>query len=372
MSRFLISGGGTGGHIFPAIAIANAIKNREEDAEILFVGAKGRMEMTRIPKAGYKIIGLNVSGFQRKFSLVNLFKNTLFPFRLIGSLFHAYWIVKSFKPDVVIGVGGFASGPTLKMAVLQKIPTLIQEQNSFPGVTNRMLAPKVNKICAAYQEVDKYFPPEKIIITGNPIRSDIRHINKKTNEAYEFFKLDPSKKTIAIIGGSLGSKTMNVSIEASLLKIKEQHLQLIWQTGEKYYSHFFEADQSLLNGTIKIMPFVERMDYLYSVADLIISRAGAISISELSCLEKPCILIPSPNVSGDHQTKNAMVLSNKKAAIMISDNDAIKQLGDVIIETINDENRMLELSKNISQFGYPDALENIVNEIYSLKKDNNK
>ncbi len=369
MSRYLISGGGTGGHIFPAIAIANAIKNREEDAEILFVGAKGRMEMTRIPKAGYKIIGLNISGFQRQLSLTNILKNMIFPFRLIGSLIHAYWIVKRFKPDVVIGVGGFASGPTLKMAVLQKIPTLIQEQNSFPGVTNRMLAPKVDKICAAYQEVDKYFPPKKIVITGNPIRSDISLINNKMSEAYEFFKLDPNKKTIAIIGGSLGSKTMNVSIEASLMKIKEEHLQLIWQTGEKYYTHFFEADQSLLNGTIKIMPFVDRMDYLYSIADLIISRAGAISISELSCLGKPCILIPSPNVSGDHQTKNAMVLSNKNAAILISDSDAIKNLGDTIIETINDNQKMSELSKNIRQFGYPNALENIVNEIYSLKKE---
>lgn len=367
MSRFLISGGGTGGHIFPAIAIANAIRNREEDAEILFVGAKGRMEMTRIPKAGYKIIGLNVSGFQRQLSLPNILKNMIFPFRLFGSLIHAYWIVKRFKPDVVIGVGGFASGPTLKMAALQKIPTLIQEQNSFPGVTNRMLAQKVDKICVAYKEVDKYFPPKKIIITGNPIRSDICLITEKMSEAYEFFKLDPNKKTIAIIGGSLGSKTMNVSIEASLMKIKEEHLQLIWQTGEKYYTHFFEADQSLLNGTIKIMPFVDRMDYLYSVADLIISRAGAISISELSCLGKPCILIPSPNVSGDHQTKNAMVLSDKNAAIMISDSDAIKQLGNIIIETINDDKKMTELSKNIRQFGYPDALENIVNEIFSLK-----
>ncbi len=369
MSRFLISGGGTGGHIFPAIAIANAIRNREEDAEILFVGAKGRMEMSRVPKAGYEIIGLNVAGFQRKASLVNIFKNIAFPFRLIGSLVHAFMIVKKFKPDVVIGVGGFASGPTLKMAALLKIPTLIQEQNSFPGVTNRMLAKKVDKICVAYKEVDKYFPSEKIVVTGNPIRSDICLINKKQDEAYEFFKLDPNKKTIAVIGGSLGSKTMNVSIEASILKIKEEQLQLVWQTGEKYFTHFFEADQSILNGTIKIMPFVDRMDYLYSIADLIVSRAGAISISELSCLGKPCILIPSPNVSGDHQTKNAMVLSDKNATIMISDKDAIKELGDTIIETINDDKKMSELSENIRQFGYPNALENIVNEVYSLKKE---
>lgn len=368
MSRFLISGGGTGGHIFPAIAIANAIRNREEDAEILFVGAAGRMEMSRIPKAGYKIIGLTVSGFQRKISLKNILKNSIFPFRLLMSLTQAFLIIKRFKPDVVIGVGGFASGPTLKMAALLKIPTLIQEQNSFPGVTNRMLAKKVNKICVAYQEVDKYFPSEKIVVTGNPIRSDIKMLKVKNPDAYEYFKLDPSKKTIAVIGGSLGSQTMNVSIEASILKLKEAHIQLIWQTGEKYYTHFFEADSQLLNGSIKIMPFIDRMDYLYSIADLIISRAGALSISELSCLGIPSILIPSPNVSGDHQTKNAQVLVNKNAALMIADKEAVKKLGKIVIDTISNDNLMTELSTNIKKFGYPNALENIVDEIYKLKK----
>jgi UDP-N-acetylglucosamine--N-acetylmuramyl-(pentapeptide) pyrophosphoryl-undecaprenol N-acetylglucosamine transferase len=367
-SKFIISGGGTGGHLFPAIAIANEIKNFDENAEILFIGAKGRMEMNRVPNAGYNIIGLTIAGFQRQVSFKNILKNTMFPFKLVWSLISAMIIIKRFKPDVVIGVGGYASGPTLKMASFLGVPTLIQEQNSFPGVTNRMLAKKANKICVAYEETKKYFSEHKMVITGNPIRKDILDIVSKDSEAYKYFKLDPNKKTIAVIGGSLGSKTMNISIETCLGKIRENDIQLIWQTGEKYYAQFFESDTKITNNGIKIMPFVDRMDYLYSIADLVVSRAGALSISELSCLGKPTILIPSPNVSGDHQTKNAKVLADANAAILIKDKNAIDELGKIMLETIQDDNKCAELSLNIKKFAFPNALKNIVEEIYKLKK----
>ena len=366
-SKFIISGGGTGGHLFPAIAIANEIKNYDQTAEILFVGAKGRMEMTHVPNAGYNIIGLTIAGFQRQMSLKNLLKNTMFPFKLLRSLISAMIIIKRFKPDVVIGVGGYASAPTLKMASFLGIPTLIQEQNSFPGVTNRMLAKKTNKICVAYEETNKYFPQNKMVITGNPIRKDILDIKHKEEQAYKYFKLDPTKKTIAVIGGSLGSKTMNISIETCLGKIRENDIQLIWQTGEKYYYQFFESDTKVTNGGIKIMPFVDRMDYLYSIADLVVSRAGALSISELSCLGKATILVPSPNVSGDHQTKNAKVLADAYAAILIKDRHAIDELGNTLLQLINDEKKCEELSNNIKKFAFPNALKNIVEEIYKLK-----
>ncbi len=368
-NKFIISGGGTGGHLFPAIAIANEIKSTDINSEILFIGAKGRMEMTRVPNAGYNIIGLSIAGFQRKVNLKNILKNTIFPIKLGWSLVSALIIIKRFKPDVVIGVGGYASGPTLRVASFLGIPTLIQEQNSFPGVTNRMLAQKANKICVAYEETNKFFPEKKIVITGNPIRKDILDIKPKNEDAFKYFKLDPNKKTIAVIGGSLGSKTMNISIETCLGKIREKNIQLIWQTGEKYYAQFFESDNKVVNSGIKIMPFVDRMDYLYSVADIVVSRAGAISISELSCLGKPTILVPSPNVSGDHQTKNAKVLANANAAILIKDKEAIEQLGDVLIETIQDEAKCLTLAENIRKFAFPNALQSIVTEIYNLKKN---
>lgn len=367
-NKFIISGGGTGGHLFPAIAIANEIKNFDKEAEILFVGAKGRMEMSRVPKAGYDIIGLSVAGFQRKVNLKNILKNTVFPFKLGWSMLSAMIIIKRFKPNVVIGVGGYASGPTLRMAAFLGVPTLIQEQNSFPGITNRMLAKKAKKICVAYEETKEYFSEKKMVITGNPIRKDILDIKPKNEEAYNYFKLDPNRKTIAVIGGSLGSKTMNVSIEACLGKIRDNNIQLIWQTGEKYYYHFFESDKSNIESGIKITPFVDRMDYLYSIADIVVSRAGALSISELSCLGKPTILIPSPNVTGDHQMKNAKVLANANAAILIKDKDALEELGEVLINTINDETKLNQLSENIQTFAFPNAVQNIVKEIYKLKK----
>lgn len=365
-NKFIISGGGTGGHIFPAIAIANGIKKREPSAEILFIGAKGRMEMKRVPNAGYDIVGLPVAGFQRKVNLKNIYRNTIFPFKLLWSMIKAYKVIRKFKPNAVIGVGGYASGPTLKMAAMMKIPTILQEQNSFPGATNRMLAKKADKICVAYEETDKYFSKEKMVLTGNPIREDLLQTEMKNPKAYEYFKLNPNKKCVAVIGGSLGAKTLNISLGASLEKFELADVQLIWQTGERYYKEFDLASKA--SGNIKIMPFVDRMDYLYSVADLVVSRAGALSISELACLGKPTILVPSPNVSGDHQTKNAKVLADKDAAIMLKDSDAIHLLPNLMIDTLNDTKKLENLSENILKFAHKDALNDIVNVIFETKK----
>lgn len=364
--RIIISGGGTGGHIFPALAIANAIKRRFPDVEILFVGAKHRMEMKRVPEAGYRIVGINVTGLQRKLSLKNIFKNLLFPFKVLNGLMKAKKIVKDFKPDVVIGVGGYASGPTLKMAASMGIPTLIQEQNSYPGITNKMLAKKAKTICVAYPNMDKFFNIHKIILTGNPIRSDIAAIQPKMEDAYTYFNLNPQKKIIAVIGGSLGSLTINQSMQGSLTFFKQADVQVIWQTGDRFYNHIFEQVKELGECGIKVMPFVKRMDYLYSVADLVISRAGALSISELCSLKKACILIPSPNVSEDHQTKNAKVLSDADAAILISDKEAPAILGRVALELVQDIKRLEMLSNNIVKFATPNADELIVDEVVKL------
>lgn len=364
--RIIISGGGTGGHIFPALAIANALKRRFPDIDILFVGAKHRMEMKRVPEAGYRIVGINVTGLQRKLTLKNIYKNLIFPFKVLKSLRTAKSIVKNFNPDVVIGVGGYASGPTLKMAASLGIPTVIQEQNSYPGITNKMLAAKAKRICVAYPNMDRFFDAGKIVLTGNPIRSDIMQMKPKMAEAYEYFNLDPKKKIIAVIGGSLGSLTINQSMQGSLTIFKEADVQVIWQTGDRFYNKIFEHVRELSDAGIKAMPFVKRMDYLYSVADLVISRAGALSISELCGLHKPCILIPSPNVSEDHQTKNAKVLVNADAAVMISDKEAPAVLGRVALDLIKDKERLETLSNNISRFATPDADELIVDEIVKL------
>lgn len=355
--KFLISGGGTGGHIFPAIAIANSLKKRFENSQIEFVGANDRMEMEKVPAAGYKIHGLTISGFQRSFSVKNLF----FPFKVVKSIIDCYFILKKFMPDIVIGTGGFASGPLLKVATWLNIPTLIQEQNSFAGVTNKILGNKVSSICIGFEKAKVYFPQSNTIFTGNPVRQNI--INLPEREiAYETLNLDKTLKTILIIGGSLGAKSINEAVENSISKFNDSKIQLIWQTGKNY-----ESTSSPKYG-VKLK-FIENMEYAYSASDLIISRAGAIAISELCLVGKPTILVPSPNVAEDHQTKNAKALTEKNAAILVKDNEIIVNIFNKSIELLNDENQKSLLSSNIKKMGMPEATENIVNEIEKLLKN---
>ncbi len=359
MKKVIISGGGTGGHIFPAISIANAIKTRYPKVEILFVGAEDRMEMERIPAAGYKIVGLPIAGFDRK----NLLKNIVVLFKLAKSMMKARKTIRNFKPEIVIGVGGYASGPTLKAANQMHIPTLIQEQNSYAGVTNKLLAEKASKICVAYNHMEKFFPKEKIALTGNPVRQDLKCFEEKRKEAYDYFNLDPKKKTILVLGGSLGARTMNLCMIAGLEKIKNSDVQFIWQSGKYYYQ---QSEKSLFTYThlpLFLSEFISRMDLAYSVADLIISRAGAGSISEFCMLGKPVILVPSPNVAEDHQTKNAMALVDQEAAVMITDQEAEYQLIDKALELIHDHAGLEKLSENILKLALPDAANSIVNEI---------
>ncbi len=358
--KVIISGGGTGGHIFPAIAIADAIKQQRADADILFVGAEGKMEMERVPKAGYPIKGLWISGFHRQLTLRNL----LFPFKLIHSLWNARRIIKSFKPDVVIGTGGYASGPTLRMA--QGIKTVVQEQNSYAGVTNKLLAEKADLICVAYDKMESFFPKEKIVITGNPIRDILVNIPNKNEEFYKYFNLDKNKKTVLLIGGSLGARTLNDSMAAAHDTIKKNNdIQYLWQCGKIYHEEFKDNPTAQLDN-VHLTMFINKMDWAYSIADIIISRAGAISISELCMIGKPTILVPSPNVAEDHQTKNAMALVEKEAAIMIKDTNAKKTL---ILETIKTlENHSLSnmLGRNIKQLAKPNAAKHIADEIFKL------
>ena len=372
MKRVIISGGGTGGHIFPAIAIANALRAKVKEIDILFIGAKGRMEMEKVPAAGYAIEGLAISGFQRRLT----WKNLTFPFKLAGSLLKARSIISKFKPDVVIGVGGYASGPTLRMATSKKIPSLIQEQNSFPGVTNRLLGGKVQKICVAYEGMEKYFPKSKIVFTGNPVRHDVVNIAGKRDEALKFFGLESGRKTLLVIGGSLGAGTINQAILKFVKEMyAEQEIQVLWQTGKYYYdniianlpdkaSEIVNRQSSIVNPII--LPFIDRMDLAYAAADLIVSRAGAIAISELCVIGKPVILVPSPNVAEDHQTKNARALESRKAAILIPDAEAIGSLGTTIIETFGNESLQAELKRNISVLGISDAADKITEVALSL------
>jgi UDP-N-acetylglucosamine--N-acetylmuramyl-(pentapeptide) pyrophosphoryl-undecaprenol N-acetylglucosamine transferase len=364
--KMIVSGGGTGGHIFPAIAIANAVREQIPNVEILFVGANGRMEMKRVPEAGFQIEGLDIYGLQRKITLKNLIENLKLPFRLWKSMRKAKQIIRNFQPNVVVGVGGYASGPTLRSAIAMKIPTLIQEQNSYPGITNRLLANKVNKICVAYDNLDKYFPAEKITKTGNPIRKDLVELQIDKTEAYRFFGLDSTKKTLAVIGGSLGSRTINESVAAFCKELAMNNIQLIWQTGEYYYNQLPQEYKEIQG--VKIFPFIGRMDLLYGIADVIVSRAGALSISELCVVGKPCILIPSPNVSEDHQTKNASVLSQAGAAILIADNQAKEKLKDAVFELINDEKKGKEMSINLKELALPYAAKAIADEVVKLMK----
>ncbi len=361
--KVIISGGGTGGHIYPAIAIANELKARNPQTEILFVGAKGRMEMEKVPKAGYPIKGLWISGIQRKISIDNL----SFPFKVISSLLEAKKIIKEFKPDIAIGVGGYASGPLLYAASGMKIPCLVQEQNSHAGLTNKWLAKRVQKICVAYQGMEKFFPKDKIILTGNPVRSDILDIKNKRQEAFDLFQLDANQRTIFSVGGSLGARSINESIAANLDLIKNAGIQLLWQTGKPYFE---EAKQKVkeagLSAVIKVCDFIYQMDMAYSLADVVISRAGALAISELCIVGKPTIFVPYPLASEDHQTKNAMALVEKNAAMCIKDTEAKSTLISEAINLLDDLKKSETFSNNILQLAKPNASKEIIEEVLKL------
>ena len=360
--KIIISGGGTGGHVFPAISIANALKVKDKDIDILFVGAIGKMEMEKVPAAGYKIVGLPVMGFHRKFT----FKNFLFFYKLLSSMLKAGKVVTAFKPDVVVGVGGFASGPILRVASRRNIPALIQEQNSYPGVTNKILAKSVNKICVAYEGLEKYFPADKIILTGNPVRQDLENIYAKKEEALKHFGLAGNKRTILIVGGSLGAKTVNLSLYNHIQKLIDSKVQILWQTGKAFYSKADELVKELKTSDIKVFSFISRMDLAYSVADLVVSRAGASTISELCLVHKPAIFVPSPNVAEDHQTKNAMALITHNAAMMVEDKDAEKKLVEAALDLIKDELRLNIYRDNIAKMAYKNSANVIADEILKL------
>lgn len=360
--RIIISGGGTGGHIFPAIAIANAFRERHKDAQILFVGAKGRMEMTRVPEAGYQIIGLWISGLQRKLTLSNL----LFPAKLVVSYVRAILIIKKYKPHVVIGTGGYASGPIMLAATSFKIPALIQEQNSFAGLANKRVAEKVSKVCVAYDGMEKYFPKNKIRLTGNPVRKDIISVSEKREKGKMHFGLEMNRKTLLIIGGSLGARTINESVLGNIEKLIDAQVQVIWQTGKGYYDSYRAQLGKYDLKRIRVQDFVKEMDLAYAAADVVISRSGALAVSELCIAAKPTILVPSPNVAEDHQTKNAMALVEKDAAILVADKDAKTKLVDEALKLLFDEQRATKLEHNIRKLARPNATDDIVKEIEEL------
>jgi UDP-N-acetylglucosamine--N-acetylmuramyl-(pentapeptide) pyrophosphoryl-undecaprenol N-acetylglucosamine transferase len=360
--KFIISGGGTGGHIYPAIAIAEAIKKQMPEAEFLFIGAKGKMEMEKVPNAGYKIEGLWISGFQRK----ELWKNISLPFKIIFSTIKVWGIISRFKPDAVIGVGGYASALAMKVASWRKIPTLIHEQNSFAGKTNQLLAKSAAKICVAYDNMERFFPKNKIILTGNPVRQDILDISAKKAEGLKHYGLSADKKVILVTGGSLGAKTINESIGNGLKELTDANVQVIWQVGKFYFETFSPMSATL--PAIKVLGFIDRMDLAYAAADLVIARAGALTISELCVCAKAAILIPSPNVAEDHQTANAMSLVKKDAAILVKDSEAREVLVNRALELLNDEDRINELEINIKKLAMPDASERLAEECLSLRK----
>jgi UDP-N-acetylglucosamine--N-acetylmuramyl-(pentapeptide) pyrophosphoryl-undecaprenol N-acetylglucosamine transferase len=362
--KIILSGGGTGGHIFPAVAIANQIKKLVPDADILFVGAEGKMEMEKVPAAGYKIIGLWISGLQRKLTLANL----SFPFKVICSILKARKILNDFKPDVVIGTGGYASGPMLRAASSKGIPSLIQEQNSYPGITNKILSKKVSKICVAYEGMDKFFPKEKIILTGNPVRQDLQQVSEKREEGLKFFNLEPDKKTILIVGGSLGAKGINEAIGKGLQQFADHNIQLLWQTGKLYIETAKQQTIPFKDKNIHAVDFITKMGLAYAVADCVVSRAGAGAISELCIIQKPCILVPLPTAAEDHQTKNAMSLVNKEAAILVKDSEASEKLVETAVKLIKDDAQQQILKQNIAKLAMPNAADRIANEILKLVK----
>lgn len=357
--NIIISGGGTGGHIYPAVAIADALKKLSPDSKILFVGASGKMEMEKVPAAGYEIVGIPVRGLQRRLTLANL----AFPFRLLISLVKARQIIRRFRPDVVVGVGGYASGPLLRMALSAGIPAVIQEQNSWPGVTNKLLAKRVNKICVAYEGLEKHFPTEKLVLCGNPVRNDILNLAGKKKEAATFFNLDPDRKTILITGGSLGARTINESIQRSLNLLVGNGLQVIWQCGKNYFPIAAAFKQEFEPKGVRILEFISRMDLAYALSGMVVSRAGAIALAELCVAAKPCILVPSPNVAEDHQTHNAMALVKNDAAILVKDMEAREMLATKIVELARDEKRTQILSENIKKYAFTAAAECIAREV---------
>jgi UDP-N-acetylglucosamine--N-acetylmuramyl-(pentapeptide) pyrophosphoryl-undecaprenol N-acetylglucosamine transferase len=356
--KFILSGGGTGGHIYPAIAIANELKIQFPDAEFLFVGAQDKMEMQKVPQAGYEIKGLWIAGLQRKLTLQNL----MFPLKLATSLLESRRIIKQFKPNVVIGTGGFASGPLLQAAGGAGIPTVIQEQNSFPGITNKLLSKKANAICVAYENLERFFPKEKIVLTGNPVRQDLIDIDSKRDEAITFYGLDPNKKTLLVLGGSLGARRINQLIEKELQNMLSQEVQVIWQCGKLYFEDYKKHNQQ----AVRVIDFIERMDFVYAAADVIISRAGASSVSELCIVGKPVIFIPSPNVAEDHQTKNARAIVDAKGAILLKESELDSQFSIVFEALLKDHGKQKQLSDNIKKLAMPNATKVIVEEIKKL------
>lgn len=360
--RIIISGGGTGGHIFPAVAIANEFRERHPDAEILFVGALGKMEMTRVPEAGYKIIGLWISGLQRKLTLTNL----LFPIKLIVSYLRALFIVRRFQPDVVIGTGGYASGPIMMAATHFGFSSVIQEQNSFAGLANKQVASKVKKICVAYSGMEAYFPSDKIVLTGNPVRKDLLDIASKRTVALSHFGFDANKKTLLVVGGSLGARVINESVLKGIHKLQAADVQVIWQTGKGYYLTYKDLLQAVDLQSIRLFDFLREMDFAYAAADVVISRSGALAVSELCIAAKATILVPSPNVAEDHQTKNAMALVDRQAAVLVKDAQASDTLVDEAISLLANEERCKQLRNAIQQMAKPQATNEIVNEIEKL------
>lgn len=357
--KFILSGGGTGGHIYPAIAIANELKSRFPDAEFLFVGAQDKMEMQKVPQSGYAIEGLWIAGLQRKLTL----QNAMFPLKLVSSLLKSRKIIKKFKPDVVIGTGGFASGPLLQTANTLNIPTVIQEQNSYPGITNKLLSKKANAICVAYENLEQFFPKNKIVFTGNPVRQDILDIDSKRSEALSYFNLDENKKTLLVIGGSLGARRINQLIAKEIDFLRNNNLQIIWQCGNLYmadYKHFSEVEN------VQVVSFIDRMDLIYAAADFVISRAGASSVSELCLVGKPTIFIPSPNVAEDHQTKNAKAIVDKNGALLIKESELDEKFESVFNKLIHDENLQKSLSENMKKLAKPNATKDIVEQIVKL------
>ncbi len=360
--KVIIAGGGTGGHVFPAIAIAKALVRLMPEIEILFVGAQGKMEMEKVPAAGFSIKGLPVAGLQRKLTV----KNLLFPFRVFKSLRMAGRIIRDFQPDVVVGVGGYASWPVARVAVRRKIPLLLQEQNSYPGLTNRLLSAKASKICVAYANMEHYFPNNKIVISGNPVRPEIQNTENLREESISFFGLNNEMKTVLVVGGSLGALTVNKAVQSSLSILADENVQLIWQTGSNYFENAINAASQYGDKNFRVFRFIERMDLAYSAADIIISRAGAIAISELCLVKKPVILIPSPNVAEDHQTKNARALADENAAIVLPDSEAVLHLGTMLADLLNDAEKQRKMQHEIARFGFGRADETIAQEIIEL------
>lgn len=357
--KVILSGGGTGGHIFPALSIAHALKIKYPESDFLFVGAKGKMEMEKVPNAGFKIIGLWISGIQRK----QLFRNILFPLKLIVSLLKSVVIVLKFKPHVVIGTGGFASGPLLYVASIFGTPTLIQEQNSFPGITNKLLAKKAHKICVAYDNLETFFPKEKIVVTGNPVRQDLLDLKEKQEEAHSTFNLSPTKKIVLVLGGSLGARRINQLVETQLQYFKNNNIQVLWQCGKLYFDEYRHYDNTT---DVQVMSFIKRMDLAYAASDIIISRAGASSVSELCIVGKPVIFIPSPNVAEDHQTKNAQAISSQNAALLIAEKNLEDEFETQFSELINNEGLQQSFAINIKKLAKKSATNDIVHEIEKL------